>query len=85
MKKIITIIVSLVFMSNIFAQTETRAFEEVNALKINLPFKIVLIQGATNKVEISGLKEEYLEKVKTNVENGELSIFTKGKIKSKKK
>ncbi|NQX97932.1 MAG: DUF2807 domain-containing protein [Flavobacteriales bacterium] len=84
MKKIITIIVSLVFMSNIFAQTETRAFEEVNALKINLPFKIVLIQGATNKVEISGLKEEYLEKVKTNVENGELSIFTKGKIKSKK-
>jgi hypothetical protein len=83
MKKIFIILVSLFFVANVFAQSETRDFEEATALKVNVPFKIVLIQGAINKLEIKGLEVEYLENLKTEVVNGELSLFTKGKIKSR--
>ena len=83
MKKVVIYIIVSLFITNIFAQKEVRNFEEVNALKINLPFEIVLIQGASNKIEINGLAPEYLNNIKTEVEGGELSIFTKGKVKSK--
>lgn len=83
MKKIFIILVTLFFAANVFAQTETRDFENINSLRINLPFKVVLIQGLSEKIEIQGLEQEYLENIKSEVNNNELSIFTKGKIKSK--
>ena len=83
MKNIITIIITLFLAATAFAQNEVRNFENVNALKVSLPFNVILIQGLTEKMEIKGLEDEYLDNIKSEMNNGELSIFTKGKIKSK--
>ncbi|MGB0882817.1 MAG: head GIN domain-containing protein, partial [Vicingaceae bacterium] len=83
MKKIITIFIFILFVANAFAQNEVRNFENITSLKVSLPFNVVLIQGLNEKIEIEGLESEYLDNIKSEMNNGELSIFTKGKIKSK--
>ena len=83
MKKIISIIILSLFVADFSAQSETRAFEDFSALKVSHALEVVLIQGQKNEVVISGVNPDDLEKFKTEVTNGELSIFTKGKIKSK--
>ncbi|MDG1476027.1 MAG: DUF2807 domain-containing protein [Vicingaceae bacterium] len=83
MKNIIILFITLLIATTVFAQKEVRNFENVNSLKVSLPFNVVLIQGLTEKVEIEGLDSEYLDNIKSEMNNGELSIFTKGKIKSK--
>jgi hypothetical protein len=83
MKKITLIIASLIFLSNINAQTEDRVLEDFYFLKVKNALEIVLTQGEENKVVITGINPEDAEKIKTVVTNGELSIYSEGKIKSK--
>ena len=83
MKKIGTYIIASLIMANVIAQTDARNLEEFSSLKVKNSVEVILTQGAENKVLISGLDTADFDKVKTEVENGELSIFTKGKIKSK--
>ena len=83
MKKITTIIILALFVMSAFAQSERRELGEANSLRISVPFKVLLVKGTANKVEIIGLDAQYLSNVKTEINGGELSIYTKGKIKSK--
>lgn len=85
MKKIILIIAALIFLSNINAQTENRVVADFSFLKVKNALEIVLQQGTENTIKIDGVSLEDVDKVKTEVVNGELSLSTEGKIKSKEK
>jgi hypothetical protein len=81
MKKLIIVFVSLFCLNTISAQTITRELGDFSKLRVTGALEVVLIQGALNKAEIEGVKPEDIDKVKTEVVNGQLTIFTKGKFK----
>jgi len=85
MKNIITILITLLSLSSISAQTVTRDLEEFNALSIKSALEIRLVQGQKNEAVISvpESKIKDLESIKTEVKDGVLSVYRKGKIKSK--
>jgi len=83
MKKIILIIVALIFLSNINAQTENRVMEDFSFLKVKSALNVLLKQGTENAIKIDGVAEGETDKIKTEVTNGELSLYTEGKIKGK--
>ena len=80
--KLITIIIALLFIGAINAQTEERVVGDFQDLKVSNDLEIVLTQGEENKLSIIGVSAEDLEKIISAIENGVLSISTKGKIKS---
>ena len=81
--KLITIIIVLLFIGAIKAQSEERIVVDFQDLKVSNAIEVVLTQGDENKLSIIGVLPEDLDKVKSEVENGVLSLSTKGKIKSK--
>lgn len=83
MKTIITSIISLFLVSQLFAQTVTRELDGFNFLQVKNALEVELTQGETNTVSIIGISEADAEKVKTEIQNGELAIYTDGKIKNK--
>ncbi|MFB0924850.1 MAG: DUF2807 domain-containing protein [Vicingaceae bacterium] len=85
MKKIIVVLVSLSCLSTIIAQTNTRELAEFSKLKVASALEVRLVQGNKNEAVISipGSNEEGLANVKTEIVNGVLSIYRKGKVKSK--
>lgn len=81
MKRFIPFVLAVV-CTNVFAQNEVRNLEDFNSLKVNSPFEVEITQTDNNTVTISGVKEESLENIKTEINEGELHIYSKGKIKS---
>lgn len=66
------------------AQNESRMLSDFNALKISSAFTVELIRGNSNQVEISGVPEEFLPNLATEVTDQVLNIYAKGKIKAEK-
>ncbi len=85
MKKLLIAILPLFVMGSIYAQSENRVVEDFNMLKVSNALEVVLTQGETNQVTIEGASPEAIAKVKTEVKDGQLSVFSKGNIKSKEK
>ena len=81
MKKITLFIALLVGISTINAQTE-RDVEGFNGVKISSAFNVQLTQGDQEHVAISGVPEQYLENIVTEVIDGTLVVRAKGKIKA---
>ncbi len=81
MKNKFIILIAMFWVGSISAQTITRELEEFSSLKVMGSLGVVLTQGTSNKVEIQGVKPEDIDKIKTEVVSGQLSLFTKGKIK----
>jgi len=76
---------SLVFLVNIYAQTETRKLSEFSTLSVKNAIEVRLIQGQKNEAVISIPKtnDKGLSNVKTEIIGGVLSIYRDGKVKSK--
>jgi Putative auto-transporter adhesin, head GIN domain len=83
MKRIITIIVATFLMSNVFAQKEIRKVGDFNQLKISSAMEVLITKGDKNEVKVVTESSEIAEKVITEVKGKVLSIFAKGKIKTK--
>jgi hypothetical protein len=83
MKKIITIFITALFISNSYAETDLRKVEDFSAIKINNALEVVLTKGDKNEVKIIAADQGVFEKVVTKVSDGKLIIQTKGKINSK--
>ncbi|MBL4594764.1 MAG: DUF2807 domain-containing protein [Flavobacteriales bacterium] len=84
MKKIYTVIISLLMLTNAFAQVEeNRTVEDFQVLNVSNALEVVLTQGETNEVIIEGATPEDIAKVKTEVKDGKLILYTKGKTKWK--
>jgi len=83
--KIIIIIVSLFCWDTISAQTITRELKDFSALNIRNSLEVRLVQGQKNEAVISapGAKVEDVANVKTEIVDGVLSIYRKGRVKSK--
>src|SRR3990167_8830791 len=75
----ISLITSTILAS---AQNNVRNLANFNALKVSSAFTIELIQGSTNQVEIIGVPDEYLSKLATEINDNQLSVYAKGKIKA---
>lgn len=84
MKKAILFISLIISTILVFAQNNVRNLADFNALKVSSAFTIELIQGSTNQVEIIGVPDEFLENLATEVNDNQLSIYAKGKIKAEK-
>src|SRR3990167_3314262 len=84
MKKTILFISLIISTILVFAQNNVRNLADFNALKVSSAFTIELIQGSTNQVEIIGVPDEFLENLATEVNDNQLSIYAKGKIKAEK-
>lgn len=83
MKKIYIIIISILIFSNAIAQSENREVSDFESLKVSNAVEVILTQGESNQLIIEGATPEAIAKVKTTIKDGQLSIFTEGKIKSK--
>jgi hypothetical protein len=77
----ISLITSTILAS---AQNNVRNLADFNALKVSSAFTIELIQGTSNQVEIIGVPDEYLSNLATEINDNQLSIYAKGKIKAEK-
>lgn len=83
MKYIIITISLFLLIDSVHAQSEIRELEDFSSLKVSNTLEVILTQGSENKLILSGIDSTDFEKVKTGIENGKLSMFIKGKIKSK--
>lgn len=83
MKKTVLILIVGFFYVNGYAQNEIRKVQDFSSLKISNAFKVILTQGDKNEIKIEAPKEEYLEKIITEVANDKLILAIKGKIKIK--
>jgi hypothetical protein len=81
--KIVTILFSLFLLGELFAQSENREMADFQVLKVSNSIGVILTQGDENSLTITGVKPEDLDKVKTEIADGVLSVYTKGKIESK--
>lgn len=82
MKKLAIVLLVLIFNATAFSQ---KTFNDANAvdrklsgfhaIKVSNAFDVYITQGNEEAVAVSGSKEEYMEKIKTSVENGVLSIW----------
>ena len=75
----ISLITSTILAS---AQNNVRNLANFNALKVSSAFTIELIKGSTNQVEIIGVPDEYLSNLATEINDNQLSVYAKGKIKA---
>lgn len=82
MKKINLIIALFVVLVSANAQNTERDLESFTGIKVSSAFNVNLIQGNSEHVSISGVPEQYIENVKTEVKNGELNVYASGKIKA---
>lgn len=80
MKRVFTIISILVAGS--LAAQDTRNLETFDRLKTSSALEIELTQADINQVTITGVNPEDYEKIRTEIKDGELNIFTKGTIRS---
>lgn len=74
-----TILVSILFAVNTFAQTETRNLIDFSKLKLSNALEVTLIQGNENKLVIITEEEASLAKVKSEVKDGVLFLEFKSK------
>lgn len=83
MKKVIIILVSVFCLSTVFAQTVTRELEDFSSLSIKDNLEVRLVQGQKNEAVISApeAKLDDLDNIKTEIVDGVLSIYRKGKLK----
>lgn len=82
MKYNFTLIVTLLLLhaTNSYSQ-HSRSIEQFNTVSLSGSIVLKLIPAKENKVIINGLGEEYLPSLITEVQNNELQIYVKGKIK----
>lgn len=83
MKKIYSIIFALSMLTMANAQSENRVVEDFQVLKVSNALEIILTQGEVNEVIVEGETLGDIAKVKTEVDHGVLSVYTKGHVKSK--
>lgn len=83
MKTIITSIISLFILGQLVAQDVSRELGDFNFLQIKNALEVELTHGDQNKVVITGINPENAQKIRTEINNGELLIGTDGKLKSK--
>lgn len=83
MKKIILSTISLLMINAIVAQNITRSLDDFKLLKVKNAVQVILTQGDENKLTIAGIDEEQAGNVISEVKNGELNLYTEGKIKAK--
>ncbi len=85
MKRIITTLILLLSLNLVSGQTVTRELEDFSALTIKNSLEVRLVQGQKNEAVISapGSTVEDLANVKTEVVDGVLSVYRKGKVKYK--
>jgi len=81
MKKITLLIALVVSIATLSAQTE-RDVENFTGLKVMSAFNVELQQGQSGHVSISGVPEQYLENIITEVKGGTLNVYVKGKVKA---
>ncbi|MBW6482222.1 MAG: DUF2807 domain-containing protein [Vicingaceae bacterium] len=81
MKKIALFFIAVLTYFNSSAQI-TRKLESFNSIKVASAFKVELVKGNDNEVEIIGVPEQFLENVVTEVRNNRLSIYAKNRIKA---
>lgn len=79
MKNLITIILALVFASNIFAVEEVRELSAFTAIENNCSLDVYITQGDHQKVVVVA-PEKYQEKIKTTVQAGTLIIDIRGSL-----
>lgn len=82
MKKINLIIALFVLLLSANAQNTERDLESFTGIKVSSAFNVNLTQGNSGHVSISGVPEQYLENIKTEVKDGTLSIYVSGKVKA---
>lgn len=80
MKKSILILLGLTLFQFILNAQTVRTPENFNKLNIASAFTVELQQAETNKIEISGVDDEYLGSIATEVKNNTLYIYAKKKI-----
>jgi len=81
MKRVTLFFIAVLIYFNLSAQI-TRKLESFNSIKVASAFKVELVKGNNNEVEIMGVPEQYLENVITEVKNNRLSIYAKDRIKA---
>jgi hypothetical protein len=79
-KKIIITLLSIFLLGEIIAQSENRVVADFQALKVSNALEVILTQGEENNITITGIQTEDQDKLKTEVNDGMLSVYTKGKI-----
>jgi len=79
MKNLITIILALVFTSNIFAVEEVRELSTFTAIENNCSLDVFINQGEDQKVVVVA-PSKYMEKIKTTVQAGTLIIDIRGSL-----
>lgn len=80
-KRILIAVLSMLFVTTAFAQTTERTVESFDKINISSALKVILIQAETEKIEIIGVPEQYLENLITETKNGTLTIYVKAKVK----
>ncbi|PCJ24798.1 MAG: hypothetical protein COA97_09065 [Flavobacteriales bacterium] len=85
MKKLFTIFISAVFLTNVSAQTDVRELGDFSSLKVSSAIEVVLTQGDENRAIIAGSSLESIAKVKTEISNGQLYLFIERKVVTKTK
>tara|TARA_B100000809_G_scaffold140254_1_gene137807 strand:- start:5798 stop:7357 length:1560 start_codon:yes stop_codon:yes gene_type:complete len=85
MKIIVITLVALFFVDSFSAQTDTRELEDFSSLKVMGSLEVRLVQGTKNEaiISIPGTRVGDIANVKTEVVDGVLSIYRKGKVKLK--
>lgn len=82
MKKITFLIALMLTINVASAQTTERDLENFNKIKVSSAVNIKLIPGDNAHASISGVPEQYIENVKTEVVDGVLKIYVSGKVKA---
>lgn len=80
MKRTVTILMAILWVSISYAQNEVRSLEDFSTLKISNALEVVLTKGDKNEVEIIASDAQNYEKVKAEVSNEQLNIYTTGKM-----
>jgi Putative auto-transporter adhesin, head GIN domain/Outer membrane protein beta-barrel domain len=80
MKQLTIVIIATLLFSNIFAQNEVRSVEDFSILKVQSTIEAILTKGDKNEITITGTNAD---KVQSEIVDGKLTLYTKGKIKAK--
>lgn len=82
MKRIVAVFSLVVMAISSFAINEERDVQPFDKVNVSSAFNVTLQKGTTEHVSISGIPEEYINNVVTEVIDGELKIYVKGKVKA---
>lgn len=83
MKRIILSTIAILTGTIISAQDVTRTLNDFTFLNVKNAMEVTLTQGTENKLLISGVDNQYLDNIKSEVKNGRLYLSTEGKVKLK--